>query len=327
MQTTGLGQPLRIADVDDVLGDRHARFFGEGFKRVTYTLADVTITPSTATSSGQVHAFAGIHLPETWSRKGQTLQRPHLSTLDGMLLAAQLTGLYAAHTHRLGPDAQFRVRAMRLKAGTMPDEEGLERFGVTARRLSTTASPYTSGWSLTTADCTIGSMSVQIEAEHPTADQPDGAQGSYATAEELNGPWNSAVFGFSHRHRSQHLEDVVTDIAEGTAHARLTLVDTPGQGPAAAQEPTAIDLFVSALQLGQVLLYELDNLSRAESNTLWMRSTTFTSTTEAEPDGRFRVALGRSNELPSAEGTWRTAQITAALGGTKVTCNVAHLLP
>lgn len=82
-----------------------------------------------------------------------------------------------------------------------------------------------------------------------------------------------------------------------------------------------------------MLLYELDGLTRAESNTLWMRSTVFAPTTETEaeseagPGGRFHVALDRTAQLPTAEGTWRTARITASLGGTRLTCNVVHLLP
>ncbi|MFJ8859548.1 AvrD family protein [Streptomyces sp. NPDC102451] len=327
MQANGLEQELRLASVDDVLGDRHSRFFGEGFKRVTYSLTGITVTPGTRTAPGEVRATAGIHLPDTWSRKGETLQRPHLSTLDGMLLAAQLTGLYAAHTQHLDADAPFRVLGLRIKAGPAPDEEGLEHIGVSAVHRSTTASPDTAGHSVTTMDCTIGSMRLQVEAEHPAADEPGRAPGVYATAEDLDGSWNSAAFGVSHRFRSQHLDDVVANVSDGTAHARLTLVDAPGQDPAQDPRPTAIDLFVSALQLGQVLLYELDRLTRAESNTLWMRSTVFAPHTEAEPTDRFRVSLGRVAELPTAEGTWRAARITAVLGGTQLTCNVTHLLP
>lgn len=329
MQANGLTAELRLASVDDVLGDRHGRFFGEGFKRVAYSLTGVAVVPGTDSAAGEVRATAGIHLPDTWSRKGETLQRPHLSTLDGMLLAARLTGLYAAHTHRLTADAPFRVRGLRIKAGSTPDEEGLERFTVTARHRSTVASPDTAGRSVTTMDCVIGSMTLQVEAEHPTANALDTAPGSYASADELDGPWNSTAFGISHHSRSQYLEDVVADVAAGTAHARLTLVDAPGQDPAGPHGPTAIDLFVCALQLGQVLLYELDGLTRAASNTLWMRTTRFTPRTSApaEPDGRFRVTLDRTAELPTAEGTWRTARITAALGETELTCNVVHLLP
>ncbi|GAB7103047.1 AvrD family protein [Streptomyces phaeofaciens JCM 4814] len=353
MQADGLIQGLRLDSVDDVLGERHTRFFGEGFKRVSYSLADITVVPdatgtgdATGTtgstgaagspgaegSTGQVHATVGIHLPDTWSRKGETLQRPHLSTLDGMIVAARLTGVYVAHARRLPADARFRVRGLRIKAGNAPDEEGLERFRVSARLRSTVVSPDAPGQSITTMDCTVGAMSVQVEAEHPTGEEHF-AEGSYADSAELDGPWNTAPFGVSHHERAQYLEDVRADASEGTADARLTLVD--GQDVAKGQGPTAVDLFVCALQLGQVLLYELDDLTRAESNTLWMRRTTIEAVPASDgprsdgprSDDRFRVALGRSTALPTAEGTWRTAVITASLGDLRMSCNVAHLLP
>ncbi|MET9130622.1 AvrD family protein [Streptomyces antibioticus] len=335
MQADGLIQGLRLDSVDDVLGDRQGRFFGEGFKRVGYSLADITVVPEDAPGAsggsgtkGQVHATAGIHLPDTWSRKGETLQRPHLSTLDGMILAARLTGLYVAHARRLGADARFRVRGVRIKAGNAPDEEGLERFPVSARLRSAVVSAGSPGLSTTTMDCTIGAMSVQVEAEHPTGVEYP-AEGRYGDSAELDGPWNHAPFGVSHHERAQFLEDVVADASAGTADARLTLVD--GQDVPKGQAPTAVDLFVCALQLGQVLLYELDGLTRAGSNTLWMRRTSIEVTPVPDgasgSDGRFRVLLGRSNALPTAEGTWRTARITASLGDLRMSCDVAHLLP
>ncbi|MEU3278356.1 AvrD family protein [Streptomyces antibioticus] len=335
MQADGLIQGLRLDSIDDVLGDRQGRFFGEGFKRVDYSLADITVVPEDAPgtsggsgTTGQAHATAGIHLPDTWSRKGETLQRPHLSTLDGMILAARLTGLYVAHARRLGADARFRVRGVRIKAGNAPDEEGLERFPVSARLRSAVVSAESPGLSTTTMDCTIGAMSVQVAAEHPTGVAYP-AEGRHGDSAELDGPWNHAPFGVPHHERAQFLEDVVADAPAGTADARLTLVD--GRDVPKGQAPTAVDLFVCALQLGQVLLYELDGLTRAGSNTLWMRRTSIEVTPVPDDasgsDGRFRVLLGRSNALPTAEGTWRTARITASLGDLRMSCDVAHLLP
>lgn len=56
-------------------------------------------------------------------------------------------------------------------------------------------------------------MTLQIEAEHPAADAPVHGSGSYSTAEDLDGPWNSTAFGVSHHSRGQYLEDVVADLS------------------------------------------------------------------------------------------------------------------
>ncbi|MFI0264771.1 AvrD family protein [Streptomyces sp. NPDC017056] len=91
-----------------------------------------------------------------------------------------------------------------------------------------------------------------------------------------------------------------------------------------------IDAFVAALQLGQVLLYELDGLTRAQSNTLWMRSTHITRAGASRPwhgSEPITTSLQAAKALPTAAGeTWRTADVVSAVGDLTVRCAVAHRL-
>lgn len=308
---------LRYPSVDTALGHREDRFFGEGFKRVTYALTSIQVTPE----NGTIEATASIRLPETWSKKGDSHQQPHLSTLDAMLLGAQLTGLYTAHTFQ-HDHAGFSVAAVRIRAGNAPDEERLDRFPVTARHVSTQDTP--SGKE-TVMECRIGAMTVTVTAGHSGA-QTLGRPGFYAVAEDLDGAWNTAPYGADHHTRSQLLHDVAIDRDALTASGDLALTGPPDT----AQHATAIDLFVSALQLAQVLLYDLDGLDRASSHTLWMRRTDITPVTsqDATPaDRRLTIRLEESKQLPTKQGTWRTARIHAHHAGLALDCGVVHLLP
>lgn len=326
MQATALADTIRLDSVDEILGDRATRFFGEGFKRVTHTLTDLSIRPADGATPGRIDATAGIDIPGTWSRKGSSDQRPHLSTIDVMLFGAQLVGLYAAHTHALDPSGPFQVRSLAIKAGSDPDEDDLDAFPVSALLHSTTELPG-SGNTLTTMDCRIGSLTVRVAAEHAAPARNVPSPGAYTRAEELPGPWNTAPYGASHRDRRQLLTDVEADPAGHTASAALAVTGTPA---GTSLPPTMIDLFTSALQLGQVLLYELDGLDRASSNTLWMRSTTIAPATAPDPDNgddRFRTRLSKPVKLPTAAGTWRVADIASTHAGLHLNCKVAHLLP
>lgn len=95
-----------LASIDEELGPRETRFFGEGFKRVAHALRKIAVDPG----CGRIEAEAGLHLPADWSRKGTRAQPPHLSTIDVMLFSAQLAGLYLAHTRVLGAQDPFAVR-------------------------------------------------------------------------------------------------------------------------------------------------------------------------------------------------------------------------
>ncbi|MER7929773.1 AvrD family protein [Streptomyces sp. NPDC096057] len=342
---------LHLASIDDFLGPREGRFLGEGFKRVAHSLTDLTVTPGPAPTGGPgrahgpggaacIRATAHLALPATWSRKGDRYPTPHLSSLDVMLFAARLTGLYAAHTCSLGPGDRFEVCSVDIKAGARPDEEGLESFPVTgALAAAESTGPL---WS-TTLDCRVGSLSARVHARHSPARRPPAAPRSYYLAEELPGPWNDAPYGVPHGARHQLLTGVrITDgTEEPYASARVALVPDGARGLRDATPATMIDAFVAAMQLGQVLLYTLDGVERADSNNLWMRRTRITTDT-ADPDtagsdtagtggpgeagGEVTARLGRARLLNSASGTWRTAEISGALHGVRAWASVAHLL-
>lgn len=315
MPTTTRTAPLLYSSVDQLLGSRHTRFFGEGFKRVGHRLGDIAVRPG---HGGQaVTATAGLALPRDWSRKGVDEQPPHLSTIDAMLFSAQLAGLYLAHTHGLGAEDGFGVRSAVLKAGKAPQETGLDRFGVSAAVLGTEARQ---GGLRSEFDCLVGILAVRLTVDHGGSPAALRGDRRYDDAGELPGPWNGAPYGADHRKRTQLLTGVEVDRYALTAAADLAISGGGNAGP------TMVDLFVSALQLGQVLLYGLDSIARADSDTLWMRRTVIDRTDDAA-DGRLTVRLEAERLLEAATGTWRGADVVAAHAGVELRCTVAHRLP
>ncbi|MGW0877691.1 AvrD family protein [Streptomyces sp. NPDC002740] len=318
---------LELASIDDFLGPRDSRFLGEGFKRVEHSLSDLTVSPGDE-GVGGIRATARIAIPGLWSRKGEQSPKPHLSTIDAMLFGAQLTGLYAAHTLGLTPDSRFTVQRVDLKAGSRPDEDDLAALPVSGRLVA--AQRNGEEWS-TTLDCRIGSLTARVHARHSPGRTPSGADRVYACEQELAGPWNNTPYGISHRARRQLLTGVRVT-ADGPddlrARARVTLASDPAHDVPPDAPATMIDAFVAALQLGQVLLYALDDIDRAHSNNLWMRRTRVTAGTPSpRPADEVSAALERTMLLPSPAGTWRTAEVVGSLHGVQARAGVGHLLP
>lgn len=313
MPSSTITTTAHLSSIDEELGPRETRFFGEGFKRVAHALRKIAVDPG----SGRIEAEAGLRLPADWSRKGTRAQPPHLSTIDVMLFSAQLAGLYLAHTRGLGAQEPFAVRRAVLRAGTTPLEERLDRFAVAAIHRGDEPGARRSRF-----DCRVGTLAAQLTVEHGGASVPARLASGYSGPERLPGPWNTAPYGADHRRRTQRLINVDVDRARRTAEADLLL--RGGRSPAAGA--TMIDLFVSALQLGQVLLYRLDGFDRAASETLWMRRTVIERRGAPSP-GRLRVALEHPRLLDTAAGAWRSADITTAYDGLELRCSVAHRLP
>ncbi|MGH8968103.1 MAG: AvrD family protein, partial [Actinomycetes bacterium] len=81
--------PLLYRSIDDYLGPAQTRFFGHGYRRAQYRVADVTSTPADYADPG-VRATVTIDYPLDWSVKETDVDlRPHLSTVDMLVLGVQ----------------------------------------------------------------------------------------------------------------------------------------------------------------------------------------------------------------------------------------------
>ncbi|MFJ4105623.1 AvrD family protein [Amycolatopsis japonica] len=310
-----------LGTIDDYLGPRARRFFGEGFKRADHRITDVRI------DGGAVSATATVDYPADWSRKGDRDQRPHLSTVDVLVLGAWLVETQLAHTRGLTPAQRAGAVLHRadIKAGTTPVEEELRGFRVTAGAPVTT--PAADGRVRSVIDCVIGTLTLRCEIDHEPG-LPNAAPAEFGSPEEILGEEGPRLFAEGHRNRRQFVEQVRADVAGVTAGAEVRI---EGPGVALSASALTVDTFVVGLQLGQVLLYELDSVSRARSNTLWMRRTVLSCERPGEPrlpGGPVVFRLEKAKLLENSKGqVWRAADIVGEFQGVRLRCSVAHRLP
>jgi hypothetical protein len=285
-----------------------------------------------------VEAHASVVYPVDWSRKGEVDQRAHLSTIDVLVLSAQLSEVYLAHTLGLRPEQRRRMRLskVRIKAGTSPVEDDLVDFPACARVVeSRPLPPGDSPGRATELHCTVGTLQVWCEVRHD-AGEPSAAEGRYRSPEQLLGAAGARLFGDGYKARRQFVEHVDVRVEDRAAHA---VVRITGSETAAVSEglegdysshASMIDCFVVGLQLGQVLLYELDGISRAESSTLWMRSTVLDRVDAPGPLGASvpaTVVLEKCKILETAKRqVWRSVDIVTEFQGIKMRCSVAHII-
>lgn len=314
--------------IDDYLGPRERRFFGEGFKRAVHHLADVRVATA-ADGTGVVSATVAVDYPADWSRKGEQDQRAHLSTVDIMVLGARLVEVHLRYARGLDRE-QLRAAALervRIKAGSAPVEDGLTGFPARAR--ITGSAPAPDGSVTTVAECVIGTMRLHCELRHAAgtpAPDPNATPAGFTDAElrELldEGPH---VYAEEYTLRRQYAENVTAVPSESRADARVRIDPALPELPASA---LVVDAFVIGLQLGQLLLYELDGISRADSNTLWMRLTEI----ECRDNGVPRVPVAPvtvrldNRRLIEKAGheVWRAADIVCAFQRIDMRCSVAH---
>lgn len=316
------GSRLLYGDIEDYLGPAATRFFGAGYRRAHHEVGNVEVTGEGVTAS------VSVRYPPDWSRKAAGVDlRPHLSTVDTFVLGAQLAEVYLAGAHGLDASSRRKawLRRVTIRAGTTPQEDLTDLPATLRRRESTTAG-------VSVVDCSIGAMRIRLEVSHPAGGPP--VTGRHATLPDALGPAGERYYGTGFSRQSHALTDVDADTSDWTARAAVRLDDrfTGSSGIEGAYRPSVsmVDCFVVNLQLAQVLLYELDSLSRTETNTLWMMQTTLAAERPDRPWPAAAVAttaLKGSHLLPLNGRTWRNVDITGELGGVSLRSSFAHELP
>ncbi|TVL89913.1 AvrD family protein [Streptomyces sp. SAJ15] len=329
-----------FTSLDACLGPGDERFFGSGYKRVGQYLSDVTASGSAALGA-LVVARAGLSYPLDWSRKspGSRL-RPHLSSIDALVLAAQLAEIQLNHSRSLTADEQRHtwLRAAEIRAGSRPHED-LASFPVRARLCETAESPASTALR-STYDCRIGGLKVRCVLEHAAGEghRADRPAAVYATGEEALGPARTRHYGDGYKTRRLIAEGVAVDLGGQRVRAGQRIVPEPGDGAAtrgaeAAYAPSVslVDCLVGIAQLAQVLLYSQDEVSRGSSNTLWMRRILIETDSPVRPLDRPIDAVAyttKTRMLRMGAGLWRCSDLAVDdFRGIRGSCSIAHQLP
>ncbi|MGW5197425.1 AvrD family protein [Streptomyces spiralis] len=331
-------QQLLLHSIDDYLGPGETRFFSRGYQRAGYRVRALDVAPPGSAEPG-VRGTLDLDYPADWSRKKDgTDLRPHLSTVDALVLGVQLAELQLTQAYGLSPADRRTVRLSKvvLRAGIEPQED-LRDVPLSARLRTTEpcGDRYRS-----VHECTVGNLRVRCDTEHPIVTRAE-AGARFGSLTEALGPGEDRLYGEGFKFRRHEINNVEVDGREHAATAAVRFTRTagspdPGEGMAAGERPTVslIDCFVVNLQLAQVLMYELDGISRAESNTLWMTQTVLTAPEEAR-EAEFieglplttRAGLTNKRLLPLRGGVWRNVELSGRLAGIGMRCTFAHELP
>lgn len=323
---------LSLRSIDDYLGSADGRFFGSGYRRVAQRLTNIVVDVDECGRS-YIAATASISVPEVWSRKGSGTVTPHLSTIDALVFAAQLVETYCTDVFDLDEQARcyMWLRRVEIRAGVKPVEDGLHTLPVSAVLRETAPAEDGLCDATSTFDCRIGPMIVRCEVEHDLGH--DGPVTRHHIPDDVVGP-DLRPYGSGYREHRQAITDVVIDPRTQRARAIVGIdLGTPAtEGMEGGYGPTLsmVDAFVVALQLGQVLLYELDGVTRADSNTLWMRHTVLEATSPlCAVSDPFPVTVGLDDSmlLSARGGTWRTSTVVTECHGLRVKCAVTHEIP
>lgn len=316
--------PESYQSIDQILGAKHGRYFGDGYKRVNYSLDDVRIDHLTR----QLQVRACIEYPDSWSLKqrARTL-KPHLSTIDAMLLNCYLCEhlldtYFDLKAERHPP---LLVRRVEMKSGSTPDED-LRAVPLEVTLLKSEKTVHEFYRYRSTLRVRVGVMELENVIEH-------GGDSRDTPADLWLRAWDDPRMSYSQECRrcTEHKRDyeigaIELDLAAGCAKARLQIRQDAQQLNAFL---SPIEVIVSLAQLAQALIYRSDNLDRSQSETLWMRSVLLENFTHFRDlsDSAAEVWLENEKTLRMGGETWRIFRMLGQVGSSRAVFTVAHKLP
>lgn len=321
------------ASIDELLGDGRERFFSHGYRSTNPQLRDVAVSHTPPVSTLTAHA--GLDVQGTWSVKGSAGQTPHLGTTDVLVFAGRTAEILLASRYSPAILSDAHLTSILISGGSSPVEGSLAQLECHA---TLQTSP---GGSTSILRCSVASMTATLEIAHAEAESAQSPHESISEL-ELLGRASTRLYGELWAQRQLSIERIRLDLEAGVAAGQLSLrelsaavgprSDRTGLEAAFSHDLAAIEYFVATLQLGQVLLYELDALDRAESNTLWMRKTRITlshptARAARASDAGLQVQLRNSRVVLKEDASWRCADIVGSLDGCTVVSSVAHRLP
>lgn len=230
--------------VDYLLGDNRNRYFGRGHKRTTYEVKLKNI----------LEGVGSLHQEGLWSSKQSEIVQQHLSTLDGIVLA-HLFG--SEILKRMGVNLnQYRLSHFEIKSGIKAIEElvnlrlELQNFKMTNQVIE--------------FDCLVMDMKVCLGyqllecMENVVA---IGEQGRDFLSTHL-------------RDRQHDIYDVEFSDSSISCKAEQVLIkdiEYSGVGSLEQNYYSLLELLIIFSQMAEMLAYHIEEISREESNTMWMK--------------------------------------------------------
>lgn len=303
-------------NIDDLLGASHQRYFEAGYKQVKHNIEDIHIDPN----SNNFDAFVRIDYPSSWSKKKTSKElTPHLSTIDVFVIAAQMCDVFMNHCYDFseGASKQAWLRALTVKAAkeSVLDLSHIPLSGqlVKSVKTDTSLNGYISEFELS-----LGGFSLNLEVDHsPLDSQCSNAPITFSSLNEMLGSDRATFYGEQYANITNHiyLDQIASTEIIGHICIEKMAAYNPCSGLGAAYSGchNPLNLMICAAQISQVLVYQIDQLSRENTKNLWMRSIKVFCPHPLIKGGGFpiKVETKKTRLINKGGESWRMAELKA----------------
>ncbi|MGX7048713.1 AvrD family protein [Pseudolactococcus piscium] len=238
--------------VDKILGNYNERYFGLGHKQTTYSeIFDLH------EEAGDFIGYVALHQDSCWSKKKDVVVTPHLSSLDGIVLAVLMVEKYLEKMAPWLSLDSLLVESFEIKAGATPIED-LNRIPVKLKKMYQDKETYA-------ATIHILNMKINLSLRRYDLD--------------LVAPETESDISYVATHLKSMTHDLTNIDLLSEKYANCDVVrqciSKPIYSGISSRYSASISIFewlIIVSQFAQVMAYNFDKITRCDSDTLWMRT-------------------------------------------------------
>lgn len=292
---------------DDILGDFEKRYFGAGHKRTNYYLKD-----------GGEYGRAELTHVNSWSEKNGCSLKPHLSTIDGIILSAMYVEKYMIDKRKFDSLNDMFLYSFEIKSGTCAIED-LKEITLKIR-----SEQILSGNAY--FEVSVEGMIVKLRFKKVDVQLSDVKSN---TGEKKYNYISEHLKGIRHNIYGIKIED--DEITCTVSREKEDNISYDGIGSMLSNSMSILEWLIIFSQMGQILAYDIDAIDRENSETLWMKNVKAEIINPIEYKGEISASGGVTKKklLKMELNNWRIFEMagSSADGNVRFQGKIAHILP
>jgi hypothetical protein len=305
------------------LGSKRKRYFASGFKKISCELGDFQLSKERLTASLVLKRGKDCSVKKI----GEVI--PHLGSIESFTVAMRLLELYLSIQYNLSETeiAKSTIRSIDFK--TKPIDHNYENV------LGTHVSIREIVWenyyrAKGMFDVVVDNFNFRIELNFENRNRSIGfPYDRFIQTITVN---SNQYYNHGYKSTMIDIEKLKLNPKNCSLVAiskvkRPIEINETGIGTSYLDGLTFVDFLSISGQLTQILLYQLDNITREESNNMWVRSLYAEFDTNASQSVvSSKAHLSQFNLVQMGGENWRTATVQLAIGSIKGFAKVCHII-
>ena len=323
MQSINLNTEIKLRKAEHFLGGKRRRYFASGFKKICCKLYNYQYSNESLTASLKLEWCKG------WSVKTSGQMNQHIGSIESSSVALRLLELFLILKFNLTDEeiASSFIRKIDFKVN--PGNHTCDR------EIDVKVNSIHTEW--VCFDALIGRFNIVVDnftfmVEIQFSNQFKSGAFPYERFSQAITSNHGNYYVRGYKTTSINIENLVLNLEDRSVAAvsqvkRLIHKRETGIGACDLRGLTFIDFLSIAGQLTQILLYKSDNITREESNNMWVRSLSAEfSAVDPMPVVQSKAHFTEFKMVKMKEQTWRLATAQFEIGGINGWAKVCHIL-